>query len=425
MQQQYQIIGGGLIGLATAYALLRRGAKHVRVIEAREAVALETSFANAGMLHASLANPWNGPGVGRQLLRVLYAKNSPLKLQLSALPSLTGWGVKFLRSSRAQPHWHATRANYTLAEYSLNLNQKWRQELSIEDGYEGDGLLKIYRTAHELSTALDIDKKLKAFGLTTKCLTATQTCEKEPALKAISGNIVGALYYPTDFKADAYFFCKALEVEILRLGGEIICHTTVDGFIETKGNMRGVKTQAGQHLADVTIVACGAHSYKLLKPMQVKLALRPVKGYSLSLKIPQGLSRRDYPKIPVVDENLHTAITPFKDFIRIAGAAEIAGFDSGVQVKKLTPLMDMLGAVYPQLAKSVTLKDGKPWHGFRPVSADGMPFIGHTKMGGLMVNTGHGHMGWTLCAGSGALIADIALGKQTAVNADVFHPHRT
>ena len=83
-----------------------------------------------------------------------------------------------------------------------------------------------------------------------------------------------------------------------------------------------------------------------------------------------------------------------------------------MHAKKLAPLMDMLGAVYPQLAKSVALKDGKSWHGFRPVSADGMPFIGHTKVKGLMVNTGHGHMGWTLCAGSGALLADIALGKQ-------------
>ena len=127
-----------------------------------------------------------------------------------------------MRNSRAQPHWHATRANFALAEYSLQLNRKWRRELTIEDGYEGDGLLKIYRTDKELSTALDIDEKLKAFGLTTECLTASEAWAKEPALKSIGDNIVGALYYPTDFKADAYLFCKALEAEILRLGGEII-----------------------------------------------------------------------------------------------------------------------------------------------------------------------------------------------------------
>lgn len=418
MQAQFQIIGGGLVGLATAYALLEKGAKHVRLIEAGSAVALETSYANAGMVHASLANPWNGPGIFGQLLGSMVSKNTSMKLRASALPDLLGWGPKFLRSSASAPHWRATELNYALANYAMGLNRKWRADLCIDDAYDGDGLLKIFRTPRAFAQARDKALRLQAMGLRTEFLSAQDSIVKEPALAPIVNSISGAIFYPDDFKADAYQFCKALEAAILERGGEIITSSRVEGFLRNGDSVHGVKTDAGDFQARTTIVATGARSYLLLKTLGLALPVRPVKGYSL------GFSNLEGPKIPVVDDSLHVAITPLENCLRIAGMAEIAGFDRSAHPKRLQPLLDMLKHVYPELATALSLEDGQKWHGFRPVSADGIPMIGLTPLSGLAVNTGHAHMGWTFCAGSGALLADILLGETPALDPVPYAPFR-
>ena len=419
----FQIIGGGLIGLCTAYALMQRGAKNVRVIESRSGVGLETSFANAGMVHASLANPWNGPGVGGQILKSFFDPHSAMKVRAMALPSLIGWGGKFLRHSLKDPHWQATCLNYALAQYSVDLNREWRGELSIDDDKDGDGLLKIYRNTSEFVGAKTMADKLADLGLETEYLDRGAACVKEPALQPIIDDIAGAIYYPTEFKANAYKFCQALAAEIIARGGEILTDTHVQGF-ERRGGVVDVLTNTGKYTAGMTIVCAGAHSYHLLKPIGLKLTLRPVKGYSLSLNKADLLKDALTPKIPIVDDSLHTAITPFSKFLRIAGTAELAGFNRSMPPSRLQPLLDMFKQIYPQLAGDVSLKDCQRWYGFRPVSADGVPFIGRTKIAGLAVNTGHAHMGWTMCAGSGVLLADILLGQSTALVPDGYSPCR-
>lgn len=418
MKPDFQIIGGGLIGLSTAYALLKRGAS-VRIIEAREGVALETSFANAGMVHVSLADPWNGPGVGRQMLGSVFGRPSPMTLRLSALPGMSGWGLKFLKHSTPAQHWQATQANYRLAAFSSALIHERRDELNIKDGFDGLGLLKIFRSQSALDKAGAITDKLLKLGLRAEYLTGAQAANKEPYLAPISGKLVGAIYYPDDYKADAYAYCQALEQAIRQHGGEILTNTTVKSIVEQDGKIIGVKTAAGDLLADTTIIAAAARSTSLLRPLGVHLPVRPVKGYSLTF------ANIDGPKLPVVDDNLHCAVTPMAGALRIAGTAEITGFNPAMPRSRLKPLLNMLQNVYPELAQNLCLEDGQIWHGFRPVSADGIPLIGTLKPG-LALNTGHGHMGWTMSAGSGELLADILLKKITKSRLDAgqFNPKR-
>lgn len=419
MKPEFQIIGGGLIGLSTAYALLKRGAS-VRIIEARDGVALETSYANAGMVHASLADPWNGPGVGRQMLGSLLGRASPMTLKFGALPSTAGWGLKFLKHSTPNRHWQATVSNYKLAEYSSGLIRKWRQELSVKDGCTDLGLLKIFRDEPTFTKAKAITDKLQTFGLKANCLTGDGAAKKETCLAPIADTIVGAIYYPDDYKADAYLFCQALETEIVNMGGEILTGVAAKSLLSKNDEIIGVSTLSADLLAGTTIVASGAHSTDLLRPLGVLLSLRPVKGYSLTFENVIGAAG---PKLPIVDDGLHCAVTPLGRSIRIAGTAEISGFDASMAPNRLTPLLGMLGDIYPKLAKTLSLPDGQAWHGFRPVSADGMPFIGKLKHG-LAVNTGHGHMGWTMSAGSGELLADILLNTSTGLNGSPFNPLR-
>lgn len=419
MGVQFQIIGGGLIGLATAYALLERGAKSVQILEAEANIASGTSFANAGMVHASLCDPWNGPELVGHVVRAANRKNTPLKIRAKALPSMMGWGRKFVRSSAPDIYWRSAEANFALAEYSLKLNKQWREALSIEDAYTGDGLLKIYRDQDEYVKACAKAKRLAAFGLVTEYVTPQEAVACEPALASIVETIAGGIYYPQDFKADAHSFCQALAQAILARGGEIHTKTRISGFIKDDHRVCGVQTNTGDFHAETTIVATGARSYQLLKRVGLSLPVRPVKGYSLSFPH-RDAKEKPQPSIPVVDDSLHVAITPLKDCIRIAGLAELAGFDPKCEAKQVQPLLDMLKNVYPDLAHGLRIEDGKMWHGFRPVSADGIPFIGASAIEGLAVNTGHAHLGWTLCAGSGALLADMLMGHMPAIEPEQY-----
>jgi D-amino-acid dehydrogenase len=417
MNVDFQIVGGGLIGLSTAYALQLRGAK-VRVIESHDEIAQETSFANAGMLHAFNAAPWNRPGVGGQLLRSLFDPASAMKLRAGAFPSITSWGLKFLAASRPVPHWHATKNNYQLAVASIQQTETWRRSLDMEIDYRSNGLLNIARSQKEFVAAQALTEKLEPIGFQVKVLTPAETIAKEPALAPIEHQLVGAFYYPKDFSADAYKYCQALAAIIQKNGGEIISGSKVSGFLREYGTVIGVKTNTDHYQADTTIIAAGAPTTQLVRSLGVKIAMRPVKGYSLTFDNLPG------PITPVVDDNLHAALTPLGDRIRIAGTAEFTGFNDTLPKSRLEPLLGMVQSIYPDLSKGLTLDQGSPWCGFRPMSADGIPFIGKTAVKGLAINTGQGHMGWTLAAGSGELLADILSGTETPLDAGAFDPMR-
>ncbi len=295
--------------------------------------------------------------------------------------------------------------------------EKWREQLNIDDDYQGPGMLKVFRIKADAATAHLMADKLKTLGLKAEYLSGAEAAAVEPCLAPIADKLEGAIHYPDDYKADAYKFCSALEREIVRGGGEIKTGIKARSFIRQRGQVIGINTDQGDQLASTTIAAAGARTYQLLKPLGINLALRPVKGYSLSF---DGVSG---PKLPVGDMSLHAAITPLGDTLRIAGTAEINGFNASLPAVRLKTLLGMLRDIYPELAQNLSLADGTPWCGFRPVSADGLPFIGEA-LPGLAVNTGQAHMGWTLSAGSGCLLADIMLGEAPELDKTVFAPNR-
>ncbi|HHL43089.1 MAG TPA: FAD-dependent oxidoreductase [Hellea balneolensis] len=417
MNTDYIVIGAGLIGLSTAYALLERGAGSVRILERRAGAALETSFANAGMVHASLADPWNGPGVGRQLIGSVFDPASPMKLRLASLPGLSFWGLKFLKYSAPERHWNATKHNYFLADHSMQKLAQWRDKLDIKDGYSLPGMMKIFRSLPEYENAKSVVENLVGLGLEARYLSGKEAIEREPYLAPIAHKIKKAIYFPNDYKANAYEFCQGLALAIEKLGGHIEYEKTIQHIIHRDSKIIGVKTNTGDYFAKTTIVAAGPWSYQLLAPLGVGLSMRPVKGYSLTFDGVTG------PQIPVGDKSLHAAVTPLGNSVRIAGTAEFTGFNRALKQSRIAPLLSMLEQIYPDLAEGLSIEDGKWWCGFRPVSADGVPFIGMVKPG-LAVNAGQGHMGWTLSAGSGDVLASILCGEKPAINMEPFSPNR-
>ncbi len=416
----FQIIGGGIIGLSTAYALARKGAS-VRVIEAGEEVARQTSFANAGMIHCSLVDPWNSPGIGRQILASLFGQASPIKLKLSSLASLGFWGLKFIKHSSKALHLKAVRADYALAQLSDNTFTKWREELNPDDDFAASGILKIFRDQESFQTAKAMTDFICQMGLEAEILTPENIIKKDKALSPIQDNLVGGIYYPNDSKADCHKFAQTLAIEIKNNGGEVLTNLAVTGLIKENGRIIGAKTKQGLMRANTTIICAGPFTNAVLKPFTA-LSLRPVKGYSLHFS-QSHFTGMAMPTIPVIDETLHCAITPLSNGLRIAGTAHLCGFDNTMGKKQLSPLLGMLHDVYPKLAKDLRLDDAARWQGFRPVSADGVPFIGKLA-DGLYVNTGHGHLGWTLSAGSAQLLSEILLGETPSISLCPYKPLR-
>ena len=415
------VIGGGLIGLATAQALQDRGQSDIVVIEARDGVALETSFANAGIMTPSMSDPWNGPGVHWQLLASFFNSQSAMKLRLRALPSLVNWGLRFLRHSSPARHSRATELNFLLSDYSVRQTRRLRDRLGLRYDCSDVGTLKVFRNADAMRGPLALALHLAPLGLQVNELSRDETIAAEPALAPIAAQLVGALRFPDDAAGDAHQFCRALEHALRQSGVELRCGVKIKALRVRDNRVRGVISDQGAIDAERVVVAAGCWSPQLLQPVGVSLPIKPAKGYSLTIDL-HGVESR--PRIPIVDDAMHAAVTPMGERLRIGGTAEFAGFDARIDSRRIDNLKNLTRAIYPRLAEQIDFGLARAWTGLRPMSCDGVPFISATRIDGLYVNAGHGHLGWTMAVGSGELLADQMLSRAPALDPAPFRVQR-
>jgi D-amino-acid dehydrogenase len=418
--KQIVIIGGGLQGLATANALLDRG-ENVIILEKEADIGRATSFANAGMLTPSQSMPWNSPSDILKIISGLGKKDSPMILSPRAIPSLFFWGLKFLRNSTKKKFIEISKNGFELARYSSSLTKEIREKESFEYDHDDNGTLKVFHSQEALDRSVEITKILDP-SLSINVMDSREVSLVEPALAPIVNQLVGGIHYLEDEIGDAYKFCKLLEDLVRSKGGRIFVNTDIKKILIHKGRVNGVITDRAILQTKRIVVAAGSWSHALLKQVGLRLPVRPVKGYSLTLDT-AGLNNK--PKLAVLDESTHTAVTPLGNRIRIAGTAEFTGFDDDIHPKRIVYLNEMLKAIYPKLYSQLDLEEGRLWYGFRPTSADGLPFLGKTKIEGLFVNSGQGHSGWTLAMGSASLVADLIVNKSTDIDPSPYLASRS
>ena len=406
------IIGGGLQGLTTANALIDRG-EEVLLLERSSGVATQTSFANAGMLTPSQAAPWNSMADIVNILSGIGKKDSPMLLKLDQVPSLFFWGLRFLLNSSKSKYRSNTENICKLAQHSLELTKQIREKYGFNYDHSTVGTMKIFRDESSFSKASKEVERLSDLGLTFKVLTNQEVVDQEPFLSDVSNKISGGIIFPDDETGDAYKFCKELETSIREKGGRIHVNTEVKKIHFNKGAVNSVVTDRVEIRASRVVLTSGSWTNNLLRNTRLNLPIKPVKGYSLTL---DTSILNDTPKMPIIDESIHTAFTPLGYSLRVAGTAEFAGFNEDIHQKRIDYLYKTLESIYPSISANLDLDKGTLWYGFRPMSPDGMPYIGPTKLSGLFVNTGHGHSGWTLAMGSGDVLADLMVGKKTKIN---------
>ncbi len=402
------IIGAGVIGTTTAWFLARNGYQ-VHVLDRAGGPAEETSHANGGLLHASHAEPWNAPGVTRQLLRFVGREDSPLLVRPRHLPWMLCWGLAFLRNSNRRQFERTTFINTRLALYSLESLRELRKETGIRYDDRHNGILKVFRDRSSLDQALRTSTLTRELGLRFTVLDRYQSVALEPALGPVGDTLAGGIHYPEDESGDARLFTRELAAMAERQGVHFEFGVRVERIHRDADRVACLDTTAGRRQADAYVLAAGSSSPLLARQVGLRLPIHPVKGYSCTIPVGDG---RGAPRIPVIDDAGKVVMAVLGNRFRIAGTAEFAGYDHTLNHSRAENVLKQAARTFPMLERHLPSSDISPWCGLRPVTTDGAPVLGPTPLANLHLNCGPGHLGWTFACGAARLVTDLIAGRR-------------
>lgn len=403
------VLGGGVVGVTSAYYLARRGFR-VTLVETQPGVGLETSFANGGLLTPSMSDPWAAPGLPWKLLKWVGREDSPFLVRAGALPGLVSWGLSFLRNCNEATWRRNTATILRLASYSHRVTQTLTQETGITYDLSSIGTLRLFRDRLSMDGALRTAEALGELGVSYRTLDAQACIDLEPALAPQIQQISGGIHFPDDESGDAHLFTQRL-AEACAAEGVVFRHgENVRGIELRDGAVSRVLTDAGRLDAERCLVALGNGSAPLLHQLGIKLPIYPVKGYSVTFST-DGWNGA--PMMPTVDDGRKMGVVRLGDRIRVAGTAEFTGYDAALNPERGANLINNFMQLFPDFPNR---DSAQHWTGLRPMTPDGIPFLGPTPIRNLYVNTGHGHLGWTMACGSAKAVAALIAGDRPDID---------
>lgn len=403
------VLGAGVVGVTSAYQLAKVG-HEVTVVDRQDGPALETSFANAGEVSFGYCSPWAAPGIPAKALKWLLMRHPPLILRPKLDRAMLAWMFQMLRNCTPERYAVNKSRMLRLADYSRTSLAEVRAETGIGYDERMKGTLQLFRTQQQLDASAKDVKALSADGIPYEVLDRDDCILAEPALKHVREKIVGGLLTPNDETGDCFKFTNTLAAKVAERGVRFAYGTRIKDLGVEGGRVHGVATDRGWLSADAVVVALGSYSPLLLKPLGIKLPVYPVKGYSLTIPITDP-SRA--PESTVMDETYKIAITRLGDRIRVGGMAEISGYTNDLCSARRRTLEHSVTDLFP----GGDVQKASFWSGLRPMTPDGTPVIGATKIAGLFLNTGHGTLGWTMSCGSARLISDLVSGRKPDIDA--------
>ncbi|WP_395021139.1 D-amino acid dehydrogenase [Dongia sp.] len=407
------VLGAGLLGVTTAHYLAREG-HQVTVIDRQKEPARETSFANAGLLTPGHAYAWASPRAPMILLKSLWRSDTALRWRLKFDPGMWAWGLKFLANCRAEKNRANTVIKVRLCSYSLAETAAVTAETGIAWDRSQSGALYLYRDPDHFRAGKANFKLLADEGVEAKTLEAEELTGFEPSLAHVKGRFAGAIHTPYDESGDARKFTVAL-AESCKKRGVVFKLGAAITKIERKGDrITGVETDHGRITGDAYVLALGSYSPLLTKPIGLKMPIYPVKGYSVTLPIADPESA---PAHFGVDEANLVAFARLGDRLRLTATADFAGYDTSFGPGDFVHMLKVARELFPRAA---AFDRPDYWACLRPMTPDGPPIMGPSGIANLWLNTGHGHIGWTMACGSSRLVVDRMLGKQPEIDDTPF-----
>lgn len=404
------VLGAGVVGVATAWELLRDGHEVVLVDRAAEP-ASGTSYGNAGMVAPGHAFAWSSPAALRTLVRSLWREDTALRLRrrVAADPAFWRWSWRFLQQCTSARAAANTRRKVAFCLYSQDRLHHVAAETGIDFGGRQGGALYLHRDREGLARGNANAEILRDQGVEVRAVDPDEAAALDPVYAPVRDRFAGALYAPGDESGDARLFTR----ELARLAGErglelrmgeTVLHLELD-----KGRMFAAVSDVGRLRADAFVLALGAWSPVLGHQAGLDLPIYPVKGYSVTLPI---RGRNNPPTLPGVDEDNLFAFANYGDRIRLTATAEFAGYDTGHRPDDFAGMLTAAHELFPDAGDYAA---AEPWAGLRPMTPDNLPRFGRgRRVDNLWVNAGHGHMGWTWACGSARVTADLIAGREPA-----------
>lgn len=393
------VIGGGITGVTTAYALTKRGFT-VTLFEKHRYAGMETSFANGGQLSASNAEVWTHLSTLVKGLKWMLKNDAPLLVSPKLSWHKLTWFAEFI--ANIPQYQRNTVETARMAVAAREHLFAWADAEGVDFDLKKQGILHIYRDKKGFDHAGEVSKLLAAGGLPRRAVTPAEMRVIEPTL---AGNYYGGYYTECDSTGDIHKFTVGLAKALERLGGQCLYSEDVLS-LHSDGKAASVITSNGAahqtHYFDSLIVCAGVNSRKFAAQLGDRVNIYPVKGYSITVNLLDKRSQEAAPTVSLLDDETKLVTSRLgADRFRVAGTAEFNGYNKDIRADRIRPLIDWVNQCFPE----VNTRQVVPWAGLRPMMPNMMPRVGRGRYENVFYNTGHGHLGWTLSAVTAEMVA--------------------
>lgn len=405
MSKRVVIIGGGVIGLSSAYYCAKRG-HDVTVIDAGDG-AHGCSHGNAGMIVPSHFIPLAAPGMVALGLKWMWNPESPFWIKPRLSYDLLDWGIKFWRSANAE---HVRRSANVLRDLHLASRacfEEIAQECGNDFGLVKKGLLMLCKTQHALDEEAATARAANELGIPAEVFDERATAALDPGARM---DVAGSVYFPKDCHLSPARFMESLARSLSEAGVAMKWNTRFMSWRKAGNRITGIETSAGLLEADEYVVCGGAWSPEIARGLGVRLPMQAGKGYSLTLTKP-----RELPQICSILCEARVAVTPMGTSLRVGGTMEVAGNDLSINPRRVQGIIKSLPRYFPEF-RPEDFAGIEPWVGLRPCSPDGLPYLGRAPCGNVTVSTGHAMMGLSLGPVSGRLVSEIVSGQKPEID---------
>ncbi|MEN8790494.1 MAG: FAD-dependent oxidoreductase [Flavobacteriaceae bacterium] len=414
MSKNIVIVGGGIVGLSTAYFLHKSGHR-VTVLEKSD-ITSGASFVNAGYITPSHIIPLAAPGMMSKGLKWMFNSASPFYLKPRWDPEFFKWAWYFKRSSTRAKVEQAIPVIKNINILSRGLFEDIKSSGDLGDfQLERKGLLMLYKTEKAGEEEMKVAEKASFIGLEVKALNKKETQNLEPDIEL---DIRGAIHYECDGHTTPTEFMSKMVSYLRKAGVRIHTEEEVISIAVSGNTVENIVTDKGEYKADEVVIAAGSWTSVLVKNIGLRIPLQAGKGYRINIESATGI------RYPAVLMETKVAVTPMKGFTRLAGTMEFSGINHKIRQERVEAIAMAAQGYYPGLEVTAGEKAAAE-SGLRPVSPDGLPYIGRSaKYQNLVMATGHAMMGWSLGPATGLLIAEIIDGKKPSMNIEPFSPDR-